>query len=275
MEMTKAVEASEAAAAKQQVAAVVNVAESRTRTETMIRDAAARFYLEVSDHGANSAAVIVQLIGPYIRAFRPSDKELSELLKDSNPAHMLSPRPTYLVEAGLETIERPTKAKPGSPYKQYASIWRDLSDIETGMWDRKKWEAVSTEAKVAVATGVPINGHTYTSPVSALEAGNPVMKVHRSFLDVLKPKCINLDTDIGSDHFAVAAEKAESLKVVVKTFSEEMQRHQPTAVLIAEHASTTAGVIVGLLKQAKVNQVVFTDEQYGQIVDALDKFTTN
>ena len=161
------------AAAKQQVVAVVNVAESRTRTETMIRDAAARFYLEVSDHGANSAAVIVQLIGPYIRAFRPSDKELSELLKDSNPAHMLSPRPTYLVEAGLETIERPTKAKPGSPYKQYASIWRDLSDIETGMWDRKKWDAVSTEAKVAVATGVPINGHTYTSPVSALEAGNP------------------------------------------------------------------------------------------------------
>lgn len=254
---------------------VTDIGRSRSMTEETIRQAAARFYREVAEKGSRSAAVIVRLIGPYIKAFRPADKELAELLKDTNPAHVIVPRPTMLREAGLPDVEKPTKAKPSSPYKQFASIWRDLSDIEEGHWDRKKWDSVTAEAKIAVATGVAINGHTYTSPVAALEAGNPVPKVLRAFMDILKPKVINMDEDLGADTFVVAATKAPDLKVAVKVFNEEMQRHQPTNVLVAEHAATTAGCIVGLLKQAKVNKVEFTSEQYSAIVDALDAFTTD
>lgn len=253
--------------------AITDVAKQRQAAEDSIRNAAAQYYREATEAGSRSAAQIIVLLGPYIRAFRPSDKELGQLLIDTNPRHLMYPRPVVLRESGLPdaTLQGAKAPKAASAYKQLPAIWRDMTDVEYGMFDRKKWDNVDPEAIKHVAKGVLIDGKVYSSPVSALQDGCNLPKVHRAFMDVLKPRIINMDTEIEADQEVAAAGKAEGLKVVVKVFNEDMNRHQPTAVKVAEHNITTVGVILGLLKAANVNKVGFTEDQIDRITEALTK----
>lgn len=249
-----------------------DLVKTRGAVEQAIRDAAAVFYRELREGESKTSIVIIELLGPYIKAFRPADKDVMALVTDTNPQHLTARAQRVLRESGHPDIADPTTKtpKPGSPYRQYATVWRTLTDIQHGIWDRKVWEKVSPETINNLAvSGVIFEGKAYHDPISALRDGFGLRRVMNGFMDVLKPRAVDLN-DIDASQQEVASAYARDLKVTVKVYNEDLGRHQATSVKIVSNAVTVTGAIYGILDEARKNKVMLHPEQMGLLFGALE-----
>ena len=234
-----------------------------------LADSVASYYAKLTSNDS-TAALIVADLALFIRIHKATDKEVAEVLRDSHPKHQIDPQTRYLKD-GTETWAVPSKAKP-SGYRQYAALWRDLADIENGDWGRDKWSSTA-DTRLQLAAGVRINNRVYFSPTDALagkDGPNPLRKVWRAYLDILKPKVENLG-DIPASEEKVAFAQAETVKVKVKVFDKEMNRYAPKMRQVAGTVPTFCGVVTGLVAAAQINGLTLTSARVAELTKAIGK----
>ena len=217
--------------------------------------------------GGPLLATLIRMIAEWLVQFKPSNKEISALIVDTEEG-----REKVLVTAASgETASEIVRFQTAS--RQHANRYKFLSRVEGALSNPSLW--VKADQPVRCKDGLKVGTMIYMTPSSMLDAGMGVTTVYNTWMNALRPVVQDVAalTHVGDE--ANARRYAHKAQVSVRRKSKD-GRERRARRSIFENRSLLFGYLDGVLAHAAATTftdgekaIIFTPKQTDALLERL------